>query len=866
MSTPNAKPEKQQEEYFFEDAYFEDGKVYLDNHVIGTVKDDGTLVDFDGAVIGQVSGTCFLEPLSVSVHCSHHASCFFVFFSGFVCDLSLLPPADSLSALLQTGVLEDPQQERPRSSSFQTQTPSTPPAPPARNSRESRGGSYAAMAAQQAQQPRASTPTNNSRSLRKAGSGSSITSGSSANDPYRKAVKEGYMGRDSTHSRQSSDLRSLDKKRPTSLDQASLGFAAEARDSSQHSPATPTNLKSLATMAAAAAAATASSSSSSSVAGSGPPPLPPLPSSISSTVQTAPPPLPDVPVRPSVTHQNSRERLIITTAEKPHGRQPGDSISAHSDRIAPFGSSSAHSDRVAPFGAASFPPLPPLSPSIESQSSSQPSRSQPPQSQAQSQSPPQEARDDDDHDDAAPDAAPSSPPLTALSQLMKPPSQQRLTATSVSNGAAPGAAAASSGSPAAAPFEESIFATKTAEECRWDEGMIEIQRLYLALKWLLDNKNFMKQQIEIALSDEPPAADEEDNAADSIAGAGPSEASSSRHLLVLNGSETASARSLDSGKDRDVGSPVTEQRGRALSYLQDDIKERELVRGRGPVGRNMSFRMQQRQHLARKVPLLITSDAGNARLRTLTASVAFQRRGSYDGMTRKPFEAKDSSPSRERLQGVRRSDVETESKENSLPVLKVDNKDENDASLRRRRKASLHHNVGPSRLREERKLLTQATDTRLGIKSFIHHPIDPAFVARVQLSTEYAEFERCFAELGDSDPVLRGSESKYYRELCRLLDRKIHTGGLLEVVAQRYGHSDAATVIFSTIKEMLAFLRQVESDPTTWHRGGFLHKVDNYLALLVFRRETREGLSLLCISLCLCVWVINSSVCACILF
>jgi len=59
------------EELFeFENAYFEDGKVFLDGRVIGVLRVDGVLVDMDGMEIGRVSGKD--QP---------HCHSFYIFFS-----------------------------------------------------------------------------------------------------------------------------------------------------------------------------------------------------------------------------------------------------------------------------------------------------------------------------------------------------------------------------------------------------------------------------------------------------------------------------------------------------------------------------------------------------------------------------------------------------------------------------------------------------------------------------------------------------------------------------------------------------------------------------------------------------------------
>lgn len=59
---------------------------------------------------------------------------------------------------------------------------------------------------------------------------------------------------------------------------------------------------------------------------------------------------------------------------------------------------------------------------------------------------------------------------------------------------------------------------------------------------------------------------------------------------------------------------------------------------------------------------------------------------------------------------------------------------------------------------------------------------------------------------------------------------------LVQYVTNRYKHSTKLSSAVRLLRNALLALRQMEEDPSTWHRGGFLHFVDNYLAALLYRR------------------------------
>lgn len=97
----------------------------------------------------------------------------------------------------------------------------------------------------------------------------------------------------------------------------------------------------------------------------------------------------------------------------------------------------------------------------------------------------------------------------------------------------------------------------------------------------------------------------------------------------------------------------------------------------------------------------------------------------------------------------------------------------------------------------------------------------------------HMEVDHTKTEAGSQSELLRLSEYErtQYMRLNTLLAR------LADMQAQEQsGLGARETEAVNTCTGILAHLRDLEQNPATWHRGGFLNKVDNYLAVLLFRR------------------------------
>ena len=74
----------------------------------------------------------------------------------------------------------------------------------------------------------------------------------------------------------------------------------------------------------------------------------------------------------------------------------------------------------------------------------------------------------------------------------------------------------------------------------------------------------------------------------------------------------------------------------------------------------------------------------------------------------------------------------------------------------------------------------------------------------------------------------------------QLLNRMLASSGLLLFTSSKYGLQNYRQEDVEMIRRchaLLRHLREVEHNPRTWHEGGFLNKIDNYLAVLLYRRE-----------------------------
>eukprot|EP00457_Paulinella_chromatophora_P000083 gb/GEZN01000083.1/.p1 GENE.gb/GEZN01000083.1/~~gb/GEZN01000083.1/.p1 ORF type:complete len:2433 (-),score=354.77 gb/GEZN01000083.1/:111-7409(-) len=102
---------------------------------------------------------------------------------------------------------------------------------------------------------------------------------------------------------------------------------------------------------------------------------------------------------------------------------------------------------------------------------------------------------------------------------------------------------------------------------------------------------------------------------------------------------------------------------------------------------------------------------------------------------------------------------------------------------------------------------------------------------------ERLHYLNVWKSVGDTDPCLSKLEGRSYRELMRLLDR-IHTkGAALNLEDPKFVYEDLELKVVNHTVAILQYLREIEINPRTWHPGGFLNRVDNVLAVLIYRRE-----------------------------
>eukprot|EP00808_Paulinella_micropora_P001218 g35404.t1 len=116
------------------------------------------------------------------------------------------------------------------------------------------------------------------------------------------------------------------------------------------------------------------------------------------------------------------------------------------------------------------------------------------------------------------------------------------------------------------------------------------------------------------------------------------------------------------------------------------------------------------------------------------------------------------------------------------------------------------------------------------------------FVPDVLHRQEHKKFSQVWQSIGDAMPVLSKLEAKSYRELLQLMERFCSSpAGKMPLRPPEkgdppiYGHLEHSICI--QIKGMLRYFREIEINPKTWHPGGFLNRIDNTLAILLYRRE-----------------------------
>jgi hypothetical protein len=76
-----------------------------------------------------------------------------------------------------------------------------------------------------------------------------------------------------------------------------------------------------------------------------------------------------------------------------------------------------------------------------------------------------------------------------------------------------------------------------------------------------------------------------------------------------------------------------------------------------------------------------------------------------------------------------------------------------------------------------------------------------------------------------------------------LLSRMRNNARLFSFTDARYGLHKFGEFEAQTIRRMfilIKYLRQIETNPRSWHESGFLNRIDNELAVLLYRRAWRN--------------------------
>lgn len=374
---------------------------------------------------------------------------------------------------------------------------------------------------------------------------------------------------------------------------------------------------------------------------------------------------------------------------------------------------------------------------------------------------------------------------------------------------------------------DSVFFGTPVESIKWEDGMTEMKRMYVCIHWLLTKHRTFISSLQgnedTTRTDASSILDMNDvQVAEAVSSF--KESAGSRFSLVEADYDEAG----ENLRPKNDGSTDHKQ---ALSYLVTYLKERarenyrnfQYNAARG-TPTEKSPRLQKIREIRSRAMAGITPRRGG----TLRIS------GSLDNVRLRAISEEYVANRYAEAEEESLSDVSSRrfSLEFQLPSV-------NDLTVPDRAMAYVSSGQTVS-LREERAHMTRSDSTQLEkslLGQFCQMNVS-AFVTPEFYEKEVAECEKMSDSLHARRIVrVREEERVMYKKASKLLTRKVNTGGFLAYVSSRYTDENGAATVLRMMDQVLTCLRQMEDHPNTWHRGGFLHRVDNFLSVMMYRRH-----------------------------